>query len=66
MLRAALPASVIPTGNLADVLVKCVEETGKKDEVKRALEGKGVTWDSEGEDVGVLIENVGVRRLAGL
>ena len=66
VIRAAYPSVVSPTGKLAEVLVGCVEEQGAKEDVERAYRGKGVGFDGEGEGVGVLIENVGVRRLAGL
>lgn len=66
LLRAAWPSGVSPTGKLAEVLVRCVEEQGAKEVVERAYHGKGVSFDGEGEGVGVLIENVGLRRLAGL
>ena len=66
VLRTAFPGSVSPTGKLADVLVKCVEEKGAKEEVERIYQGKGVSFDGQGQEVGVLIENVGLRRLAGL
>ena len=66
VLRAAYPTGVSPTGKLAEILVRCVEEKGTKEKVERAYQGKGVSFDGEGEGVGVLIENVGLRRLAGL
>ena len=65
-LRTVWPSGVSPTGKLAEVLVKCVEEVGGKEEVERAYQGKGVSFDGQGDGVGVLIENVGLRRLAGL
>ena len=66
VLRLAWPSAVSPTGKLAEVLLCCAEEQGPKEEVKKAFEGKGVTWEGNGDGVGVLIENVGMRRLAGL
>lgn len=66
VLRAAWPSGVSPTEKLAEVLVRCVEEKGTQEEVERAYQGKGVSFDGEGEGVGVLIANVGLRRLAGL
>lgn len=66
VLRAAWPSGVSPTGKLAEILVRCVEEKGTKEEVEKAYQGKGVSFDGEGEGVGVLIENVGLRRLVGL
>ena len=66
MLRAAWPSAVSPTGKLAEILVKCAEEQGTKEDIERVYRGKGVSFDGEGEGVGVLIENVGLRRLAGL
>ena len=65
-LRAAWPNAVSPTGILARVLVKCVEEWGGKEEVERVYGGKGVSFEGQGEGVAVLIENVGLRRLGGL
>ena len=64
--RAAYPNGVSPTGKLSEVLVKCVEDQGAKEEVEKAYKGKGVIFEGEGEGVGILIENVGLRRLAGL
>ena len=66
VLRAAWPSGVSPTEELAEILVKRVEEKRAKEEAKRAHQGKGVGFDGEGEEVGFLIENVGLRRLAGL
>ena len=66
LLRAAYPNGVSPTGKLAEVLIKCVDQQRTKEEVEMAFQGKGVSFDGEGERVGVLIENVGLRRLAGL
>ena len=66
MLRAVYPSGVSPTGGLAEVLVRCALEEGGSEEVRRGLDGKGVEWEGEVDGVGVLIENVGVRRLAGL
>lgn len=65
-LKILYPSGHSPTGNLAEVLVRCVEETGGPEEVKKMMMGKGITWEGEGDGVGVLIENVGMRRLAGL
>lgn len=65
-LRTLWPSTVIPTASLAEVLVhSCAEETDGKDEVAAKVVGKGVTVD-DGEQLGVLIENVGLRRLAAL
>lgn len=66
VLRVAWPSGVSPTGKLAEVIVRCVEEKGAKEEVERAYQGKGVSFDGEGEGVGVLIDSGGLRRLAGL
>lgn len=65
-MRAAWPSAVSPTGKLAEVLVKCAEELGTKEDVERVYRGVGTSFDRQGEGVGVLIENVGLRRLAGL
>lgn len=65
-LRLAYPNGVSPTGKLADVLVKCAEKQGTNAEVRKTFEGKGVTWEGQGQGLGLLIENVGMRRLAGL
>lgn len=63
--RILWPNSVIPNTSLADVLVRyCAEEKNGKDEVVAKLVGKGVAVE-DGEQLGVLIENVGLRRLAG-
>lgn len=64
--RTLWPSSVSPTTGLADVLVRCcAEELDGRKEVAAKLMGKGVTVE-DGERLGVLIENVGLRRLAGL
>lgn len=65
-LKSVYPSGVSPTGKLAEVLVQCVEETREAEQVRKKFEGKGVKWEGEGDQVGVLIENVGMRRLAGL
>ena len=67
VLRLAWTSAVNSTGKLAEVLLRCVEEEQEsKEEVKKVIEGKGVTWEGEGDGVVVLTENVGMRRLAGL
>ena len=53
-------------GKVPEVLLRCAEEQGTSEEIKKSFEGKGVTWDGEVERAGVLIENIGIRRLAGL
>ena len=65
VLRTLLPSLVSPTKHLAEVLVRCAKEEKGKEETRGWLKGKGVTWD---EDVpfGVLIENIGLRQLAGI
>ena len=65
VLRAILPNGVSPTGVLAQILVKCVEEQGGREEVERVYGGKGVSLEGQGEGVGVLIQYVGVRWLGG-
>lgn len=65
-LRTLWPSAVSPTKNLADVLVRCcATETNGRVEVAAKLGGKGVSVE-DSERLGVLIENVGLRRLAGL
>ena len=66
VLRVAWPSGVSPTGALAGLLIRCVEGQGRRGEVEKAYQGKGVSFDGQGEEVAVLIENVGLRRLAGL
>ena len=67
VLRLAWTSAVNSRGRLAEVLLRCVEEEqGSKEEVKKAFEGKDVTWEGEGEVIGLLTENMGMRRLAGL
>lgn len=68
ILRAVWTNGVSPTGKLAEVLLRCVEEGGDSSEVRKSFEGKGVIWEggTDRSDVAVLIENVGLRRLAGL
>ncbi|KAL8739863.1 MAG: hypothetical protein Q9190_007375 [Brigantiaea leucoxantha] len=63
VLRSLWPAGVSPTRELAEVLVKCALERGEKEEVRQTMGGKGVVVE-EGEGLGVLLENVGIRRLA--
>lgn len=66
VLRTLWPSGVSPTTSLADVLVRyCAEETDGRDEVAAKLVGKGVTVEDD-ERLAVLIENVGLRRLAKL
>ncbi|KAK4692513.1 hypothetical protein P7C71_g4714, partial [Lecanoromycetidae sp. Uapishka_2] len=65
-LRLAWPNGVSPTGKLAEVLVRCVENQGTNTEIRENFEGRGVTWEGQGQAIGLLIENTGVRRLAGL
>lgn len=56
---------VSPTGPLAEVLVRCAEETAAKEDVRAQMEGKGLVIE-QGAALGVLLENTGIRRLAGL
>lgn len=64
--RTLWPSVVSPTTSLADVLVRyCAEETDERDKVAAKLAGKGVTVEDD-ECLGVLIENVGLQRLAKL
>lgn len=74
------PGTVTPTGALALVGERCVLEGGAgREEVRRGWVGgegggkgkggKGVSFEEGeevGEGVGVLVENVGIRRLAGI
>ena len=64
--RTLYPSGVSPTKSLADVLVSCVERQDSAEKIKVSMQGRGVTWEGKGEQVGVLVANVGVRRLAGL
>lgn len=59
VLSLAWPNGVSPTGQMAGVLVRCLEERGTKTEVREAFEGKGV------KGTGFSIENTGIRRLRG-
>ncbi|KAI4201497.1 MAG: hypothetical protein LQ348_001634 [Seirophora lacunosa] len=63
--RALWPSVVTPTGPLAEVLVRCAEETATKEDVRAQMEGKGLVIE-QGAALGVLLENMGIRRLAGL
>ena len=67
VLRALYPSGVSPTEKLAEVLVRFGEEVRGLEEIQKVLGGKGVHWDAEGSGrIGVLVENTGLRRLAGL
>ena len=61
--RAVWPNGVSPTDALAEVLERCALETGTKDGIKAQFEGKGFMME-EGETLGVLLANTGIRRLA--
>ncbi|KAL8944877.1 MAG: hypothetical protein Q9216_000167 [Gyalolechia sp. 2 TL-2023] len=63
--RAIWPNGVTPTGPLAEVLVRCAEEMASKEDVKASMGGTGLVME-EGETLGVLLSNPGIRRLAGL
>ncbi|KAL8841871.1 MAG: hypothetical protein Q9170_000744 [Blastenia crenularia] len=63
--RAVWPNGVSPTGPLAGVLVRCAQETESKEDIKGDMGGSGLVIE-EGETTGVLLTNVGIRRLAGL
>ncbi|KAL9021138.1 MAG: hypothetical protein Q9185_001677 [Variospora sp. 1 TL-2023] len=63
--RTLWPNGVTPTGPLAEVLVRCAEETAAKEDVVARLGGKGVAIE-QGATLGVVIENEGIRRLADL
>ncbi|KAL8975918.1 MAG: hypothetical protein Q9205_007979, partial [Flavoplaca limonia] len=60
-----LPNGVTPTSPLAAISEDCALETDSKDEVKARIQGKGVTVE-EGDTLGVLLANTGIRRLASL
>ena len=64
--RTFYPSGVSPTQPLAEMLVTLVERQDPAEDIKVSMQGRGVTWEGEGEQVGILIANVGVRRLAGL
>ena len=61
-IRALAPSHVIPTGSLANVLVRCVEEKGSLDEIRSKMNGVGCIIEGDN----ILLENTGIRRLAGL
>ena len=65
LFRILTPSFVSPAKHLAEVLVLCAKEERGKEEARGWLEGKGVTWE-ENVPFGVLIENVGLRQLAGI
>lgn len=65
LLRAVWPNGVSPTGSLAAVSESCALETASKDDVKARIQGTGVTVE-QGDTLGVLVSNTGIRRLAGL
>ena len=66
VLRLVWPSAMSPMRKLAEVLLRCVEEQRSKKEVKKAFEKKGIIWEGDGDVVEGLIENVGMRRFAGL
>ncbi|KAL8885520.1 MAG: hypothetical protein Q9192_006631 [Flavoplaca navasiana] len=65
LLRTVWPSGVTPTSPLAAISEDCALETDSKEEVKARIQGKGVTVE-EGDTLGVLLANIGIRRLAGL
>ena len=65
VLRLVWPSAMSPTGKLAEVLLRCVEEQRSKKEAKKAFEKRGRFWEGDGDVIEVLIENVGMR-FAGL
>ncbi|KAL8851947.1 MAG: hypothetical protein Q9221_003158 [Calogaya cf. arnoldii] len=65
LLRTVWPSGITPTGPLAELLENCALENASKEDVKTKIQGKGVTLE-EGETLGVLLANTGIRRLAGL
>lgn len=65
LFRTVWPSGVTPTGPLAELLENCALDTASKDDFKARVQGKGVTVE-EGDTLGVLLANTGIRRLAGL
>lgn len=65
LFRTVWPSGVTPAGPLAELLESCALDTASKDDVKARVRGKGVTVE-EGDTLGVLLANTGIRRLAGL
>ncbi|KAL9035315.1 MAG: hypothetical protein Q9180_004926 [Flavoplaca navasiana] len=65
LLRAVWPNGVTPTSPLAAISKDCALETASKDDVKARIQGTGVTVE-QGDTLGVLLANTGIRRLAGL
>ncbi|KAL8775544.1 MAG: hypothetical protein Q9209_000040 [Squamulea sp. 1 TL-2023] len=65
LLRIVWPSGVSPTGPLAELLESCALETASIEDVKDRIQGTGVTVE-EGDTLGVLLANKGIRRLAGL
>ncbi|KAI4233816.1 MAG: hypothetical protein LQ349_004167 [Xanthoria aureola] len=65
LFRTVWPRGVTPAGPLAELLESCTLDTASKDDVKARVQGKGVTVE-EGDTLGVLLTNTGIRRLAGL
>ncbi|KAL8671696.1 MAG: hypothetical protein Q9168_003796 [Polycauliona sp. 1 TL-2023] len=64
LLRAVWPNGVSPTGILAEVSESCALEEASKEDVKAKIQGTGVTVE-EGDTLGVMLANTGIRRLAG-
>ena len=64
--RLVWSSAMSPTGKLTGVLLRGVEEQRSKKEVKKASDKRGIIWEGDGDVVEVLIENVGMRRFAGL
>ncbi|KAL8756394.1 MAG: hypothetical protein Q9199_002956 [Rusavskia elegans] len=65
LVRTVWPSGVSPTGPLAELLERCALENASKEDVKARVQGTGVTVE-EGDTLGVLLANAGIRRLAGL
>ncbi|KAL8709467.1 MAG: hypothetical protein Q9220_005850 [cf. Caloplaca sp. 1 TL-2023] len=65
LLRAVWPGGISPTGALAEVLERCAVETSSKEEIKSKMQGSGFAVE-EGDALGVLLANTGIRRLAGI
>ncbi|KAL8998571.1 MAG: hypothetical protein Q9169_002411 [Polycauliona sp. 2 TL-2023] len=63
LFRNVWPNGVSPTGLLAELSESCVLEEASKEDVKARIHGTGVTIE-EGDTLGVLLANTGIRRLA--
>ena len=64
--RFIWPSAMSPTGKLAGDLLRGIEEQQPKEEVKKAFDKKGDMWEDDGDVVEILVQKMGMRRLAGL